>query len=93
MQATEVPLKAVALARRVADLAVPVAQKGNQTARSDAVSATLLARAAAGISAHNVEANLGLLKDAAYAERVTRELHDHLAAIERAAEAAGTGAG
>lgn len=85
--ATEVPLRVVTLARRVADLAVPAAERGNQTARSDAVSAILLARAAAGISSLNVRTNLALLKDAAYAERVDGELTEHLDAIERAAGA------
>lgn len=89
--ATDVPLRTVRLCRRVAELAVPVAQSGNRTARSDAVSATLLVRAAAGISALNIHANLALLKDGAVAAEIERELDDHGAAIERAVATVGGG--
>lgn len=78
--ATEVPLQMMELCAEVVKLALPVAEKGNLNAVTDAGCGALLAAAALNCAAFNVKINLRSIKDAAFAakaqaalERLTRE--------------------
>lgn len=63
--ATEIPLAIVDCARQVADIGVPLATGGNPSLRGDAITAVMLAEAAAVSAAHLVRINtrLGNLDD------------------------------
>ena len=67
--ATEVPLKMVEKCARVVELSMPVAEKGNVGAVSDAGVGALLAEAALLSAAFNIKINLRSIKDAAFAEK------------------------
>lgn len=66
--ATQVPLDMMELCAEVVKLAVPVAEKGNLNAVTDAGCGALLAEAALRCAAFNVKINLRSIKDAAFAE-------------------------
>lgn len=65
--ATDVPLAIAETVVKVMDLCLPVAEKGNKWAVSDAGVAILMAEAALRSAALNVYINLGSLKDAEFA--------------------------
>jgi formiminotetrahydrofolate cyclodeaminase len=65
--ATDVPLAIAETAVKVMELCMPVAEKGNKWAVSDAGVAILMAEAALRSAALNVYINLGSLKDAEFA--------------------------
>lgn len=64
--ATDVPLEIARRCGRLVDLAVPIAEKGNDNAVSDAGVGALLAEAALRGALLNVKINLGLIKDVDY---------------------------
>jgi formiminotetrahydrofolate cyclodeaminase len=72
--ATVVPLRAVATAVEVLELAAQAAGAGNPNVVSDAGSAALAARAGAESAALNVRINLRALKDVEFAARCRDEL-------------------
>ena len=72
--ATEVPLKMVEKCARVVELAMPVAEKGNVGAVSDAGVGALLAEAALRSAAFNIKINLRSIKDVAFAEKARRRM-------------------
>ncbi len=78
--ATKVPLQMMELCTQVVKLALPVAEKGNMNAVTDAGCGALLAEAALNCAAFNIKINLRSIKDASFAaeaegalERLTRE--------------------
>ncbi|MCL4534408.1 MAG: cyclodeaminase/cyclohydrolase family protein [Bacteroidetes bacterium] len=66
--ATKVPLEMMELCAEVVKLALPVAEKGNLNAVTDAGCGALLAEAALQCAAFNIKINLRSIKDAAFAE-------------------------
>lgn len=72
--ATEVPLKTAELCAKVLEISVKVAGLGSKSAASDAGTAVRMAEAGLRGAAMNVYINLGSLKDAGYAEELTRRL-------------------
>jgi formiminotetrahydrofolate cyclodeaminase len=73
-QATEVPLAVAEACCAVLDLCGPIAEKGNQSAVSDAGVAALLALAGLQSAALNVEINLRLSKDADFVAATRAQL-------------------
>lgn len=73
-RATEVPLRTARAAAAVLPLCVPVAERGNQAAVSDAGVAALLAHAAVRSALLNVEINLRTLEDALFVNQVRAEV-------------------
>lgn len=73
-RATEVPLRTARAAAAVLPLCVPVAERGNQAAVSDAGVAALLAHAAVRSALLNVEINLRTLEDALFVNQVRSEV-------------------
>lgn len=86
-RATEVPLRTARSAAAIIPLCLPVAERGNQTAVSDAGVAAFFAHSAVRSALLNVEINLQLLEDRIYIRQVRAEvtrLTDGLAAeVER----------
>ncbi len=76
--ATRVPLEIAHLCREVMELCAPTAQKGNVNAVSDAGVGVLLAEAGLRSAALNVQINLKLIKDAAFATEVRGTLDSYL---------------
>lgn len=82
-RATEVPLRTARAAAAVLPLCIPVADRGNQAAVSDAGVAALMAHAAVRSALLNVEINLRTIDDTLYVNQVRAEvarLTDGLAA-------------
>ncbi|HVA23244.1 MAG TPA: cyclodeaminase/cyclohydrolase family protein [Chloroflexota bacterium] len=73
-QATDVPLESMRQCHRIQVLASEIGRIGNQTLVGDAITAGLLARAAAQASAVNVRSNCAALDDRAYAEASLAEM-------------------
>ncbi len=65
-QASTVPLRVAELCSDLLDLALPIAEKGNKNAASDAGAGALMAEAALRAAALNVSINLGGIKDQAF---------------------------
>nr|WP_290668830.1 cyclodeaminase/cyclohydrolase family protein [Ardenticatena sp.] len=82
-EATEVPLRMAEQAARLFELAVPLAEKGNKNAISDAGAGVQLANAAFETALLNVAINLSLLDDEVFAAHV-RERVDALRAVQAA---------
>ncbi|GAP63401.1 hypothetical protein ARMA_1824 [Ardenticatena maritima] len=80
-EATEVPLRMAEQAARLFELAVPLAEKGNKNAISDAGAGVQLANAAFETALLNVAINLSLLDDEAFAAQV-RERVEALRAVQ-----------
>jgi formiminotetrahydrofolate cyclodeaminase len=72
--ATKVPLQMMELCAEVVELALPVAEKGNLNAVTDAGCGALLAEAALNCAAFNIKINLRSIKDAAFAEKAKTSL-------------------
>lgn len=89
--ATRVPLEMMELCAQVVGLALPVAEKGNLNAVTDAGCGALLAEAALNCAAFNVKINLRSIKDAAFASEArgtleqlsshTRQMKDRVVAV------------
>lgn len=77
--ATLVPLRIAEAAVKVMDLCMPVAEKGNKFAVSDAGVAVLMAEASLRSAALNVLINLGTLKDEAFVADKRQQLDSLLA--------------
>lgn len=77
--ATLVPLRIAEAAVKVMDLCMPVAEKGNKFAVSDAGVAVLMAEASLRSAALNVLINLGTLKDEAFVAEKRQQLDSLLA--------------
>jgi methenyltetrahydrofolate cyclohydrolase len=71
--ATEAPLEVMRRSSAALSLSSTVSDLGNQNAASDVQVAIGLLRAGLQGARHNVEINLGSVKDAAYVERVVKE--------------------
>ncbi len=77
--ATLVPMRIAEAAVKVMDLCMPVAEKGNKFAVSDAGVAVLMAEASLRSAALNVLINLGTLKDEAFVAEKRQQLDSLLA--------------
>ena len=77
--ATLVPLRIAEAAVKVMDLCMPVAEKGNKFAVSDAGVAVLMAEASLRSAALNALINLGTLKDQAFVAEKRQQLDSLLA--------------
>jgi formiminotetrahydrofolate cyclodeaminase len=73
-RATDVPLAVIRACHQASELAEEIGRIGNQTLRGDALSAGILARAAAQASAINVRGNCAAIEDRRYAEASLSEL-------------------
>lgn len=85
-RATEVPLRTARAAAAVLPLCVPVAERGNQAAVSDAGVAALLAHAAVRSALLNVEINLRTLEDALFVNQVRAEVERLTSGLSAEAE-------
>lgn len=72
--ATNVPLDIARRCSRVVELAMPVAEKGNVNAVSDAGVGVLLGEAALHAALLNVKINLGLIKDHEFVDKAKRAM-------------------
>jgi methenyltetrahydrofolate cyclohydrolase len=73
-RAAEVPFQIAGACADLLDMVLPVAAKGNKNAASDAGSAALLAEAGLRAAMLNVQINLSLIKDEAYAQEMRQRL-------------------
>lgn len=85
-RATEVPLRTARSAAAVLPLCVPVAERGNQAAVSDAGVAALLAHAAVRSALLNVEINLRTLEDSLFVNQVRAEVERLTSGLSAEAE-------
>ena len=83
VQATEVPLRVMRSAARLAELAAELFREGNQTLKGDARAALLLAQTAAEVSNGNVGANQPFIHDQAWASAAAQEAEQLLEQISR----------
>ncbi len=74
--AAATPLEMIKLSVDVAELAVEVAEKGNDNAITDAAAGAIAARAAADIAYYNVMINLESIEDEKFVERTGGRAHD-----------------
>jgi glutamate formiminotransferase/formiminotetrahydrofolate cyclodeaminase len=73
LEAAEVPLESARACAMVAELALAVAQRGNQNAVTDAGVAALLAESACKSAVYNVRVNIASLEDRSAGEHLTKE--------------------
>jgi formiminotetrahydrofolate cyclodeaminase len=85
-EAIDPPLRVIAAALQISELAAELVDVGNQNALSDVGCAALCAQAAAHGAALNVEINAGALKDRALAHAHTERVHRRLARVSLLAE-------
>jgi formiminotetrahydrofolate cyclodeaminase len=85
-EAIDPPLRVIAAALQISELAAELVDVGNQNALSDVGCAALCAQAAAHGAALNVEINAGALKDRALARTHTERVHAQLAQVSLLAE-------
>ena len=78
-EAIRIPLETCRKCMKVAELCVPIAEKGNVNSITDVGCAALMSRTGLEGAAFNVRINLGSIKDEAYKSKVTHEL----AALEK----------
>jgi formiminotetrahydrofolate cyclodeaminase len=79
--AIDPPLRVIAAALAISELAAELVDIGNQNALSDVGGAALCAQAAAHGAALNVDINAGALKDRARARTYTERVHAQLAQV------------
>ena len=80
-EAIDPPLRVIAAALQISELAAELVDVGNQNALSDVGCAALCAQAAAHGAALNVEINAAALKDRALARTHTQHVHAQLAQV------------
>jgi len=85
-EAIDPPLRVIAAALAISELAAELVDIGNQNALSDVGCAALCAQAAAHGAALNVEINAAALKDRAAARTFTERVHGQLARVSLLAE-------
>jgi glutamate formiminotransferase / formiminotetrahydrofolate cyclodeaminase len=73
-RAANVPLKTARTCKDILDLALVVAEKGNQNSTTDAGVAALMAKAGVESALYNVEINLGSIKDQSFVSKITNEI-------------------
>jgi len=74
--AASVPLETARTCEKILDVALVVAEKGNQNSITDAVVSALMANAGVKAAVLNVKINLGSIKDEKFVERITVELEE-----------------
>lgn len=74
--ATSVPLETARTCEKILDVALVIAEKGNQNSITDAVVSALMANAGVKAAVLNVKINLGSIKDEKFVERITVELEE-----------------
>lgn len=87
MGATQVPLACAQASRRVIELSLVVAEKGNTNVITDAGVAVLAAHAALKSSALNVRVNTGSIRDGDFVRHALDELEALMAGMEDQADA------
>lgn len=88
--AEQVPMETVAACLEVLRLAIPVAEKGNRNAVSDAAVAGILAHAGLLAAADNVRINLHSIKDESFVRAEQARLTSYLRQAEEARDALDT---
>lgn len=73
-KAAEIPLETAQTAKKVLQLSIDIAKKGNTNSITDAGVAALLAYAAVHAAALNVEINLGSIKNDIFVKKMSKEL-------------------
>jgi len=74
--AASVPLETARTCEKILDVALVIAEKGNQNSITDAVVSALMANAGVKAAVLNVKINLGSIKDEKFVERITVELEE-----------------
>jgi glutamate formiminotransferase/formiminotetrahydrofolate cyclodeaminase len=72
--AAKVPLKTAKTCEKILDIAMIVAEKGNQNSITDATVSALMANAGVQSAILNVEINLGSIKDEDFVKKISKEL-------------------
>jgi len=84
--AAAVPLKTAETCEKILDIAVVLAEIGNQNSITDAAVSALMAKAGVQGAILNVRINLGSIKDEAFVEKISKELIDIVKNTERKTE-------
>ena len=74
--AASVPLKTAKTCAEIMDVALVVAEKGNQNSITDAAVSALMANAGVQSAILNVEINLGSIKDEAFVNKISNEVEE-----------------
>ena len=73
-KAAQVPMDTATVCEQIFDLAIFLAERGNQNSITDAGVAALLAKAGIESALYNVEINIGAIKDATFVEQITKDI-------------------
>ena len=84
--AASVPLKTAETCEKILDIAVVLAEIGNQNSITDAAVSALMAKAGVQGAILNVRINLRSIKDEAFVEKISKELIDIIKNTERKTE-------